>query len=616
MTKIQSLTWRAVTLTLLLGVLTPITSYANFFRDDHSITPFDEAYRSLSNIYESSPTLETHELLLHLLVAYQRVDLLALHLAESEPFNHGEHRSLHAFAQGFSAALSGQYTEAEAYYEKSLSLLPDNQDSDVSNTNLRQWKTTLLLHAAVNQAYLQRYTKAIEALAQIREDAEENGWQTLSGKADYFLGSVSYEINDYETALVHYQRALASYPANRTLLIAEAQMAEAQMINIVGERAAAFEILENAIFTFDKYQDAVALAYAYLLKSYFYSQDNNHEASLDWIAKSVKIREMLGNDIDTSNAYVHYASSLLENNRLEEARTYGLKAIALAEQNQDLAGQWDAYVSHAIILAELGEYKSAYEYMYKGERTLLRKARLDITTETARLNSEFNFKQQQLRNQMLDNANTILESQLQLKEQEQQRQKWTMVGLSTLLIFVVCFIFLIYALYKKNQLLATRDALTGIHNRRSIMELANQSFAVSKRYNSELCVLMLDIDSFKSINDNYGHHVGDEVLKFVATTATQTLRDCDYIGRIGGEEFLIVLPNTSSQQGLNLARRLCKNIETQSRRSKLGVESVTVSIGLAPNSTQCNDFPELCNFADVALYSAKNSGRNRAEVYA
>lgn len=616
MTRSSRNVFRFILFTLLLGVMTLGPSYAGLLEDNHTPRPFEPTYLELNTRYKSQPTLETHESLVRLLIEYHRVDLLAPHLLESEQFNRGDHKVLHAFAQGFSAASAGQYADAETFYQSALSLLSDNEDTSPRFTNDAKWRASFSLHAAVNQAYLQRYTKAIEDLAAIREEAEKNGWKTIKAKADYFLGSVSYEIKDYETALIHYQRALTNYPDNRVLLIAEAQMAEAQMINIVGERSQAFEILQNAISTFNQYQDAVALAYAYLLKSYFFSKENNHEASLAWIYQSVQIREILGNDIDIANAYVHYASTLLENNKLEEARTYGLKAIRLAEQNQDLSGQWDAYVSHAITLAELGEYQSAYEYMFKGERTLLRKARLDITAETARLNTEFNLKQQQLRNRVLDNENAMLEAQLFLKEQQQERQKWTMVGLSTLLVFVVCFIFLIYALYKKNQLLATRDALTGIHNRRSIMELANQSFAVSRRYDSELCVLMLDIDSFKSINDNYGHHVGDEVLKFVAATATKTLRDSDYIGRIGGEEFLIVLPNTSAQQGLNLARRLCKNIESQSLRSKLGVAPVTVSIGLAPNSTQCRDLPELCNYADVALYSAKNSGRNRAEVYA
>ncbi len=169
--------------------------------------------------------------------------------------------------------------------------------------------------------------------------------------------------------------------------------------------------------------------------------------------------------------------------------------------------------------------------------------------------------------------------------------------------------------------LAMRDSLTNLFNRRQFSILAEAEFERSIRYNHPLCVLLLDIDHFKQINDQYGHQVGDQVLVKLARTIQTDLRDSsDIIGRYGGEEFIAILPEITSARAALVGERLRKTINDLQHDYKDGQISVTISIGisefegnhaLVPNLT----LHKLINQADLALYIAKKNGRNRVEQY-
>jgi diguanylate cyclase (GGDEF)-like protein len=125
---------------------------------------------------------------------------------------------------------------------------------------------------------------------------------------------------------------------------------------------------------------------------------------------------------------------------------------------------------------------------------------------------------------------------------------------------------------------------------------------------------MIDIDNFKHLNDKYGHHVGDIGIKHVATIMSQSVRKVDIVGRYGGEEFVVVLPKTNLEQALVIAEKI-RNAIAQSTFSDN--HRVTVSIGLTQcyNSTNTTTFNDLCQQADLALYKAKEEGRNRSVCY-
>jgi diguanylate cyclase (GGDEF)-like protein len=158
---------------------------------------------------------------------------------------------------------------------------------------------------------------------------------------------------------------------------------------------------------------------------------------------------------------------------------------------------------------------------------------------------------------------------------------------------------------------ATRDPLTGLNNRRLLMDRLAEEEQRAKRTGQPLCLMMMDLDKFKRVNDTYGHHAGDKVLQRFAKIARAAIRATDVIGRYGGEEFVVVLPNTSAEKGLEVAERLRKQVEEDVILLGDGQEiSATVSIGFA-EMTASEDSAVMIERADVAMYSAKETGRNR-----
>ncbi len=166
------------------------------------------------------------------------------------------------------------------------------------------------------------------------------------------------------------------------------------------------------------------------------------------------------------------------------------------------------------------------------------------------------------------------------------------------------------AISLKYQKMATQDYLTGVSNRRNFMERAEEELSRAKRYNHPLTFLMMDIDHFKRINDTYGHQTGDTILKKVSMTSIDNLRINDLFGRIGGEEFAALLPETPLSDARLVADRIRKSVEKSTWQIDDKSVSCTVSIGISELNNDLSTLDLLMKRADEALYSAKSSGRN------
>ncbi len=166
-----------------------------------------------------------------------------------------------------------------------------------------------------------------------------------------------------------------------------------------------------------------------------------------------------------------------------------------------------------------------------------------------------------------------------------------------------------YALELKQM--ATIDALTATYNRRYFLDEAEKEFLRSRRYHTPLSILMLDADKFKRINDTYGHASGDIVLSSICDICRSELRSFDFIGRLGGEEFAICLPETIQQEAMQIAERLRTAIENASITTEKGDIRFTVSIGLTVVDCADSYFTDALERADTSLYQAKRNGRNQ-----
>lgn len=165
------------------------------------------------------------------------------------------------------------------------------------------------------------------------------------------------------------------------------------------------------------------------------------------------------------------------------------------------------------------------------------------------------------------------------------------------------------SLQEKLRLQSTTDELTGILNRRAFLEQFKTAFGLAQRHQEDFSLLLFDIDNFKQVNDQYGHQVGDRVIIAFTQNIQQIIRDEDILGRVGGEEFYLVLPKTSGSEAKVVAERIRNSIESQVIITDNHSLSVTTSIGIA--SLLVEDSVDLIQQrSDVALYLAKNSGRN------
>jgi diguanylate cyclase (GGDEF)-like protein len=154
------------------------------------------------------------------------------------------------------------------------------------------------------------------------------------------------------------------------------------------------------------------------------------------------------------------------------------------------------------------------------------------------------------------------------------------------------------------------DELTCLPNRRQVIKTLQNEVIRAERYKTHVSISMIDIDNFKKINDSYGHTVGDQVLYQLANILQENVRDSDTVGRYGGEEFLVVLPNTRLKPAAEQAARLCKLV----READINIGEtirLTVSIGVSEYRHGQEDWRKFLSRADMALYAAKNAGRDQ-----
>jgi diguanylate cyclase (GGDEF)-like protein/PAS domain S-box-containing protein len=170
-------------------------------------------------------------------------------------------------------------------------------------------------------------------------------------------------------------------------------------------------------------------------------------------------------------------------------------------------------------------------------------------------------------------------------------------------------------LYEEAQRAATTDFLTGLLNRRELFNRAEMEFERARRYRHDLAVMMIDIDHFKTVNDTYGHLAGDQALRVLSRICQENMRLVDVVGRYGGEEILILMPETDHEHAMLAAERLRQQIEAMKVETESGDVTMTVSIGVADfNRDRTLTLETLIGRADAALFAAKDAGRNRVSI--
>jgi diguanylate cyclase (GGDEF)-like protein len=167
-------------------------------------------------------------------------------------------------------------------------------------------------------------------------------------------------------------------------------------------------------------------------------------------------------------------------------------------------------------------------------------------------------------------------------------------------------------LFDRTERLATTDGLTGLTNHRTMQERLEDQLAQAQRYGKRVSFLLCDVDHFKSVNDTYGHPVGDEVLRAVARTLQKEARNTDVVARYGGEEFAIVMPETDTGGATVIAERIRDRVARLVHQTPQGPLRITISLGTATFPDDARTKAELIERTDGCLYHAKRHGRNQS----
>ncbi|MFQ2485707.1 diguanylate cyclase [Aeromonas caviae] len=221
---------------------------------------------------------------------------------------------------------------------------------------------------------------------------------------------------------------------------------------------------------------------------------------------------------------------------------------------------------------------------------------------------EFDLARKELENQTLRSRQQLQAEKL---KQLQERRYWQYLVVALLLVVMGTLVVHQRGRTRKMQRLAMTDELTGIHNRRQIQAKGRKWFTQAREEGNPLCVLLLDVDHFKKVNDQLGHHVGDRVLTAVAQCIEEQLRSLDRVGRNGGEEFLVLLPDTLLNEAVEVAERIRQAVARLEIEGVPADHPIRISIGCAQYKPEDDNLGELVRRADEAMYEAKLAGRNR-----
>ena len=384
----------------------------------------------------------------------------------------------------------------------------------------------------------------------------------------------------------------------------------------LGQYEQALSLFEQSVQVYEQLDEPAWRTYSRVNMVWIYNLLGRHRDALQLAQTAeIEIEQLNSADLSGLATYqgllaLYTAEALIGVNQAEQA----LDKLHYAEQqlqiDQNPRYLLLLYNAKAAALAQAEQYLQAYQQLRQYVDLNQQQLTSSREQQSNVLRFQFDTVRQQERTRQLEAEKKLAEEHVSTLE---LAQRWQYAALSLIaLLFVILFSFAL-SLKKRNRKLhrlAMTDELTHIANRRRIMMQAEQERVKAIDTAEPLCFLILDLDHFKQVNDRYGHDAGDTVLQQMSMTVSAMLREQDHFGRTGGEEFLIVLPNTDAEQAMAIAERLRLAIAALRFSDTSRQLTVTCSIGISLYQTDEALNTSLAR-ADDALYQAKAAGRNQ-----
>ncbi|MBN2429827.1 MAG: tetratricopeptide repeat protein [Acidobacteria bacterium] len=563
------------------------------------------------------------------------------------------------------------FTDAAAFTERCLTL--------ARRENFHDLVSACLNNLGVIYRFRSDYKKSLEYYFEALALMESQGNQRLVGLAHSNIGTIYYFWGDYDKALEYYFQALRIREeiADRAG-IADTLNNIAVIYDEMKQYQLALEYYQKSLRLFEELGDQRGIVNPLNNMGviyYVYFQD--YDQSLEYHQRALKIRREIRDRLGEAVSLNNLGNLYRAQGDGETALRYYLQAMRLKEELGEKAELAVSLRDIGDLYRERGQYELALDYTRRALVLAeeveagkdIRLAYRDLSEIYATMGDharalEYYKQYNELENRMLseETAGTLArlqagkavegkEKEIELLQREQAAQRNLRNFLMVISVLIVGISLLLYNRYrlkkksnlelqaKSDQIQAQKekletlnaileernkeyyissimDPLTELYNRTYILDALNKEFSRSRRHHTTLAVIFMDLDHFKTVNDRYGHMVGDYLLKHIANHLREEIRVEDVLGRYGGEEFLLILPNTD----LAGARRVADKIRDKIERTvyHYGEEplSITISQGIADLAAhQPCTAGEFLAMADAALYQAKEAGRNRTEIY-
>ena len=387
----------------------------------------------------------------------------------------------------------------------------------------------------------------------------------------------------------------------------------------LGDYAQALSLFEQSIEVYRQLNEPLWQSYSKVNLVWIYNLLKRYDEALRLASEAEQeLNQLSGADLSALNTNkgllaLYRAQSLTATARAGEAIQYLRDAEHFLQMEANPRYLLLLYRAKAEAYGAVGDNDNAYTWLNRYVELNQQQQQQSREQQSQLLKIQFDSARQQERNQQLAAEKQLMQKHVSTL---QLAQRWQYVALSLIALLLVILFSFALSLKRRNlklHQLAMTDELTGIANRRRIMMQAEQERVKALDTAKPLSFLILDLDHFKQVNDKYGHDVGDTVLQQMSLTVSSMLREQDHFGRTGGEEFLIVLPDTDNEAAFAIAERLRRAISDISFADTPGKMRVTCSIGLSqfrpdePLNTSLGR-------ADDALYQAKAAGRDQTQA--
>jgi len=310
------------------------------------------------------------------------------------------------------------------------------------------------------------------------------------------------------------------------------------------------------------------------------------------------------------STYAHLGYAYLRNNQVAQAAA--MAKIFLKNKKDNKTSSELILVSKAAIALENKQPLQSMQALFSAIDLTLKKKYELIKNSTITSSLQYDTSIAKLETQLLSQQLEMNDLELEWEKDKQKlsKQTITIIVLVAIALFTAVIFLLQSRRYFKRR--SQTDFLTQVSNRRYIFEEGEKLLSRAKRQRKDFSLIIFDIDNFKMVNDQHGHDIGDKTIQAAAKQAKHWLRDKDILGRIGGEEFLILLPLTEPKKAMEIAERLREGIANKIFHFNQTDIKFTISLGIASVKRKTINFDQLVKNADDALYEAKESGRNKS----